>query len=165
MEASDPDSPVPAALEAAVRAFAAARSARILLDGAGRLGADAVTRASVITGARRASRKAQAGVEDAARRMAEARDRWGALMRGLAGDLATDPTELVSQVERWALRLAILDAEVLLREAAGAASLLTDSAELRAELQSVLAQVAGLARHLPSPHPDQAGAGGGSESG
>ena len=66
--------PQPGALDAAAEAFAAARSARRLLDGAGRRGAAAVNRSHPIPGARRASTKAQASLEDAARKLEEARD-------------------------------------------------------------------------------------------
>jgi hypothetical protein len=116
----DRDALAAAALEAAVAAFAAARSARILLDSPGRLGADAVQLAEPISGARRASRKAQAEVAESAQRLEHARDRWGALMRGLAADLDLPPDQLVSRVENAAARLALRDAATLLG-AAGAA--------------------------------------------
>ncbi len=107
---SSPDQP-PAlsALAAAVEAFAAARSARRLLDNSGRLGADAVVRARPISGARRASVRAQTAVEQSALQMDKARDRWGALMRGLAADLDISPEDLVIRVESAAVRLGIRD--------------------------------------------------------
>lgn len=87
------------ALDAAVGAFTAARSARMLLDVPGRLGADVVTRTRSIGGARRASTKAQAAMELAAHKLEEARDRWAALARGLAADLDMPPETLVELVE------------------------------------------------------------------
>lgn len=161
---SDPESPFPAALEAAVRAFASARSARILLDSPGRLGADAVTRTQAISGARRASQKAQAGIVESARRLEEARDRWGALMRGLAADLGVSPSELVPRVERSALELALTDAAALLRAASAAAASLAGGEAPRGlgQLQAMLTELsrqggAGAAQPWDPP--------GGSESG
>jgi hypothetical protein len=109
------------ALEAAAEAFAAARGARRLLDTAGRRGAAAVQRSQPIPGARRASVKAQASLEESAHKLENARDRWAALMRGIAVDLSLEPEELVGRVESYALDLALEDLEVSLlacREAA-----------------------------------------------
>jgi len=108
------ESPQLWALTAAVAAFAAARTARRLLDNSGRMGADAVVRARPITGARRASIRAQTAVEESALQMDKARDRWGALMRGLAADLDTPAEQLVSRVETAAVRLAVRDARAAL---------------------------------------------------
>lgn len=138
MALADPDPIVAGALEAAVAAFAAARSARILLDSPGRLGADAVLQAQPISGARRASRKAQGPLADSARLVEESRDRWGALMRGLAADLDLPAELLVARVERAAARLAIRDALTLLRAASGSLAALEGSA---AEIGSELARV------------------------
>jgi hypothetical protein len=102
------------ALAAAAEAFAAARSARRLLDTAGRRGAAAVQRSQPISGARRASIKAQGSLEESARKLEEARDRWAALMRGIAVDLSLEPEELVGRVETYALALALEDLEVSL---------------------------------------------------
>ncbi len=93
------------ALDAAVGAFTAARSARMLLDVPGRLGADVVTRTRSIGGARRASTKAQAAMELAAHKLDEARDRWAALARGLAADLDMPPESLVELVEGHAYHI------------------------------------------------------------
>lgn len=106
--------PQPGALDAAAEAFAAARSARRLLDGAGRRGAAAVNRSQPIPGARRASTKAQAGLEDAARKLEEARDRWAALMRGIAADLNVGADQLVELVERFGLAIALEELEAAL---------------------------------------------------
>ncbi|MHB8313190.1 MAG: hypothetical protein ACYDD0_07830 [Candidatus Dormibacteria bacterium] len=106
-----------AALLAAIEAFAGSRSGRRLLDNPGRLGADAVSRARPIPGARRASHRAQTALEDAAARMERARDRWGALMQGLADDRDVSQQDLVSMVNQSAARVAIQDA----RAATGAA--------------------------------------------
>jgi hypothetical protein len=103
--------PQPAALEAAAEAFAAARSARRLLDVAGRRGASAVNRSHPIPGARRASNKAQASLEEAARKLEDARDRWAALMRGIAADLAIDPSLLVTMVNRYGMGIALEELE------------------------------------------------------
>lgn len=154
--ANSPETPDPdrdaltaGALDAAVAAFAAARTARILLDSPGRLGADAVQLAQPISGARRASRKAQSEVAESAQRLERARDRWGALMRGLAADLDLAPEQLVSRVENEAARLALRDAATLLGTAAAAlASLGPDRAELVREcdrIESELARLASLA--------------------
>src|SRR5580658_8068429 len=107
----DPIDPQPAALEAAAEAFAAARSARRLLDVAGRRGANAVNRSHPIPGARRASNKAQASLEEAARKLEDARDRWAALMRGIAADLAIEPSQLVAMVEEYAMGIALEELE------------------------------------------------------
>ncbi|MGC8473249.1 MAG: hypothetical protein ACP5PW_02425 [Candidatus Dormibacteria bacterium] len=145
----DRDALTAAALEAATAAFAAARSARIILDSPGRLGADAVQQAQPISGARRASRKAQAEVAESAQRLERARDRWGALMRGLAADLDLAPGQLVSRVERAAAPLAMRDAATLLGTAAAAlASLGPDQAHLVRDcgrIESELARLASLA--------------------
>lgn len=113
-----------AALEAAAQAFAAARSARRFLDGAGRRGAAAVKRSRAIPGARRASNKAQTNLEDSARKLEAARDRWAALMRGLAADLNIEPSLLVAAVERYALDIALEELEAALLGARDAAALL-----------------------------------------
>jgi len=123
-EAVDPQ---PAALAAAAEAFAAARSARRLLDGAGQRGANAVNRSHPIPGARRASNKAQASLEEAARKLEEARDRWGALMRGIAADLAIEPSRLVTMVEEYAMGIALEELEEALRGAREAAASLGGS--------------------------------------
>jgi hypothetical protein len=104
----------PDALMAAAEAFLAARSARRLLDEAGRLGAAAVVRSRPIPGARRASSKAQASLEESAHKLEEARDRWAALMRGIAVDLNIDPEQLADQVEAHAFEIALADLEVSL---------------------------------------------------
>ncbi len=114
--------PTELALEAAVEAFVATRAARRILDNPGRLGANAVVRSRPISGARRASIKAQSAMEQAAAQLERARDRWGALMRGLAADLDLSPEELVPMAETRALRLAILDASQILRAAMEAAA-------------------------------------------
>jgi hypothetical protein len=117
----DPVDPQPAALEAAAEAFAAARKARRLLDVAGQRGAAAVNRSRPIPGARRASVKAQTSLEQSARKLEEARDRWAALMRGIAVDLEIEPDQLVETVERYDLALALEQLEVAIaacREAA-----------------------------------------------
>ncbi len=111
------------ALEAAVEAFVAARAARRGLDNPGRLGANAVVRSRPISGARRASAKAQSAMERAAAGLEQARDRWGALMRGLAADLDLGPEDLVPMAEATAFRFAILDATQILRAALEAATL------------------------------------------
>jgi hypothetical protein len=123
-EAVDPQ---PAALAAAAEAFAAARSARRLLDGAGRRGADAVNRSHPIPGARRASNKAQASLEEAARKLEDARDRWAALMRGIAADLAIEPSRLVTMVEEYAMGIALEELAEALRGARDAAASLGGS--------------------------------------
>jgi hypothetical protein len=114
--------PQPAALAAAAEAFAAARSARRLLDGAGQRGANAVNRSHPIPGARRASNKAQASLEEAARRLEDARDRWAALMRGIAADLAIEPSRLVAIVEEYAMGIALDELEGALQGARDAAA-------------------------------------------
>jgi sirohydrochlorin ferrochelatase len=118
----DPIDPQPAALEAAAEAFAAARSARRLLDVAGRRGANAVNRSHPIPGARRASNKAQASLEEAARKLEDARDRWAALMRGIAADLAIEPARLVTMVEQQGLAIALEELEEALHGARDAAA-------------------------------------------
>lgn len=118
-EAVDPQ---PAALAAAAEAFAAARSARRLLDGAGRRGANAVNRSHPIPGARRASNKAQASLEEAARKLEDARDRWAALMRGIAADLAIEPSRLVAMVEEYAMGIALEELAEALQGARDAAA-------------------------------------------
>ncbi|MGC1184213.1 MAG: hypothetical protein WBA31_03555 [Candidatus Dormiibacterota bacterium] len=115
--------PQPDALAAAAEAFAAARSARRLLDTAGRRGAVAVNQSRPIPGARRASAKAQASLEESAHKLEEARDRWAALMRGIAVDMSIAPEDLVQRVESYALGLALDDLESSLlacRDAAAA---------------------------------------------
>lgn len=112
-----PSDPHRAALLAAIEAFAASRNGRRLLDNSGRLGADAVSRARPIPGARRASHRAQTALEEAAVQVERARDRWGALMQGLADDLDLGPQDLVPMVNDSAARLAVQDA----RAATGAA--------------------------------------------
>jgi hypothetical protein len=114
--------PQPAALDAAAEAFAAARSARRLLDVAGRRGANAVNRSHPIPGARRASHKAQASLEEAARKLEDARDRWAALMRGIAADLAIEPARLVTMVEQHGMGIALEELEEALRGARDAAA-------------------------------------------
>ncbi|MFZ0995834.1 MAG: hypothetical protein WAO09_07650 [Candidatus Dormiibacterota bacterium] len=114
--------PQPAALEAAAEAFAAARSARRLLDVAGRRGAEAVNRSRPIPGARRASNKAQTSLEEAARKLEDARDRWAALMRGIAADLAIEPSRLVTMVEQHGMAIALEELEAALRGARDAAA-------------------------------------------
>ncbi len=165
---NSPDKPDPdrnaaaaAALEAAVAAFAAARSARILLDSPGRLGADAVQRSQPISGARRASRKAQSEVAESAQRLEHARDRWGALMRGLAADLDLPPDQLVSRVEDAAARIALRDAATLLGAAAVAlASLGPGRAELVRDCASVESELVRLAALAGSTvHEDQSASG------
>lgn len=127
---SDPESsqpgpddadPVLAAMEAAVLAFVAASDARILLDTSGRLGANTVTRTRAISGARRASNKAQGKVEAAAKDLEEARDRWGALARGLAADRDVEPHALSALMGRAAASLALQDAVAAARRALAAA--------------------------------------------
>jgi hypothetical protein len=114
--------PQPAALAAAAEAFAAARSARRLLDAAGQRGANAVNRSHPIPGARRASNKAQASLEEAARKLEDARDRWAALMRGIAADLAIEPSQLVAMVEEYAMGIALEELEGALQGARDAAA-------------------------------------------
>ncbi len=119
--------PEPAALAAAADAFAAARTARRLLDAAGLRGAEAVNRSRPIPGARRASDKAQASLEEAARKLEDARDRWAALMRGIAVDLGVEPDRLVGMVEHHALEIGLEQLEAALlacRDAAAAMNLL-----------------------------------------
>jgi hypothetical protein len=60
-------------------------------------------------------------MEDSARMMEAARDRWGALMRGLAGDLDLGQEDLVELVETAALELAVADAAAVLELALAAA--------------------------------------------
>ncbi|HVB54220.1 MAG TPA: hypothetical protein VNF24_08550 [Candidatus Acidoferrales bacterium] len=115
--------PQPAALEAAAEAFAATRTARRLLDGAGQRGAAAVNRSRPIPGARRASIKAQTSLEESALKLEEARDRFAALMRGIAVDLEIETEQLVDLVEQYGLAIALEQLEAALlacREAAAA---------------------------------------------
>lgn len=112
--------PQRSALLAAVEVFAASRNSRILLDIPGRLGADAVGRARPISGARRASRRAQAAMEEAAAKVEKARDRWGALMGGLAADLDMTQEELAQILGDTAARLAIHEARAAIAAALGA---------------------------------------------
>lgn len=148
----DHDARTAAALQAAVAAFAAARSGRILLDSPGRLGADAVQRAQAIPGARRASQKAQAEVAESARRLERARDRWGALMRGLAADLDLAPERLVSRVEGEAVRLALRDAATMLGTAAAALTLLgPDRTQLARDCSRIQAELVRLASLAAAP--------------
>jgi hypothetical protein len=114
--------PQPAALDAAAEAFASARSARRLLDVAGRRGANAVNRSHPIPGARRASNKAQTSLEEAARKLEDARDRWAALMRGIAADLAIEPSRLVDMVDQHVMGIALEELEEALRGARDAAT-------------------------------------------
>ena len=157
----DHDALAAAALEAAVAAFAAARSARMLLDSPGRLGADAVQRAQPISGARRASRKAQSEVSESARRLEHARDRWGALMRGLAADLDLPPDQLVSRVEGAAARIALRDATTLVSAAAAALTSLGPARDQLvrncAAIESELDRLATLA--AATGHEDQSASG------
>ena len=118
----DPVDPQHGALEAAAQAFAAARLARRVLDGAGRRGAAAVNRSRPIPGARRASNKAQARLEDSARKLEDSRDRWAALMRGIAADLNIEPSQLVATVEQYALEIALEELEAALLAASEAAA-------------------------------------------
>ncbi|MGH7705393.1 MAG: hypothetical protein ACRENY_05950 [Candidatus Dormibacteria bacterium] len=104
---SDPVQPRRVALEAAAAAFASAQAARRLLDGPGRRGAAAVNAAQPIPGARRASGKAQARMEESARRVEDARDRWAALMRGIAVDLDLAPELLSEIVQRHSLAVSL----------------------------------------------------------
>jgi hypothetical protein len=99
----------------------------MMLDTSGRLGADAVGRVAPISGARRASHKAQAALEEAAQELEKARDRWGALMRGLAGDLDFSMDDLVELVESAALELALSEAVHALDMAAAAARATRDA--------------------------------------
>ncbi|MGH7643146.1 MAG: hypothetical protein ACRENX_09075 [Candidatus Dormibacteria bacterium] len=120
---AEPVDPQPAALYAAAEAFAAARMSRRLLDGAGQRGAAAVIRSRPIPGARRASIKAQTSLEEAALKLEEARDRFAALMRGIAVDLEIEAEQLVPLVERYGLAIALEQLEAALqacREAAAA---------------------------------------------
>jgi ketopantoate reductase len=134
--------PQPAALDAASQAFAASRSARRLLDGAGRRGAAAVIRSQPIPGARRASHKAQAALEECARKLEEARDRWAALMRGIAADLNLEPALLVEKVEKYALEIAIEETAAALANARDAATALGSVApEALAMAQAALDQL------------------------
>ncbi|HEY6537422.1 MAG TPA: hypothetical protein VI138_00070 [Candidatus Dormibacteraeota bacterium] len=119
MSATDPR---PQALEAAAAAFAATRTARRLLDAAGRRGALAVNRSRPIPGARKASGKAQAKLEDSAQSLEGARERWGALMGGIATDLDISTADLAARVESHAFLAALEQLEACLaacREAAG----------------------------------------------
>jgi hypothetical protein len=106
--------PQPAALDAAAEAFAAARAARRLLDAAGRRGAAAVNASRPIPGARRASAKAQSSLEESALKLEDARDRWAALMRGIAVDLEIESEQLVEMVERYGLSIALEQLEAAL---------------------------------------------------
>ena len=145
-------SPTQVALEAAVDAFVATRAARRILDNPGRLGANAVVRSRPISGARRASVKAQSAMEQAAAQLERARDRWGALMRGLAADLDLTPEELVPMAEASALRLAILDASQILRTALEAADRLGDPEDpSRRTLQDALAALQNMAPGVVDP--------------
>ena len=152
---SDAGDPQPAALAAAAEAFAAARSARRLLDSAGQRGANAVNRSHPIPGARRASNKAQASLEEAARKLEEARDRWVALMRGIAADLAIEPGLLVSMVEEYALGIALEELEEALRGARDAVTALGGSgpdalAAAESALQLLRAEQRTISRVPPS---------------
>lgn len=64
-------------------------------------------RSRSIPGARRASTKAQISLEGAARKLEDARDRWAALMQGIAIDLNIESAALVEQVEALALAVAL----------------------------------------------------------
>ncbi len=139
---TDEQDQVLAAMEAAVLAFVAAREARILLDTPGRLGANTVTRVRAISGARRASNKAQAKVEAAAKAMEEARDRWGALARGLAADRDVTPHDLSVLIGRAAAAMSLQDAVAVTRRALASALEAPDPeaarvAKLRAALRAL----------------------------
>lgn len=121
-----PIAPEPAALAAAAEAFAAARMARRLLDGAGQRGAQAVVRSRPIPGARRASAKAQTSLEESARKLEEARDRWAALMRGIAVGLGLEAEDLVRLVEPYGLAVALDQLEAALLACREAGATLTD---------------------------------------
>ncbi len=110
-----------------MEAFVAARTARRILDNPGRLGANAVVRSRPISGARRASARAQSAMEQAASHLERARDRWGALMRGLAADIDLGPEDLIPMAESTALRLAILDAVQILQAALEAAASVSEA--------------------------------------
>ena len=125
------------ALGAAVNAFVAARNARVLLDTPGRLGANAVARTRPISGARRASGKAQAKMEQAAHELEQARDRWGALMRGLADDLDLGSEELIQMTESAAIEISIQNALSALEAGLAAAHVRPDPKAL-ALLQEAL---------------------------
>ncbi len=134
------DDVVLAAMQAAVRAFVAARDARVLLDTPGRLGANAVSRSRTISGARRASHKAQAKVEGSARQLEEARDRWGALARGLAADRDVEPEQLASLISTAASELSLQDAVAALRRGLAAAVAGSDGSDpISARLRAALA--------------------------
>ncbi|MHB8323156.1 MAG: hypothetical protein ACYDHB_01825 [Candidatus Dormibacteria bacterium] len=138
------DDVVLAAMHAAIRAFVAARDARVLLDTPGRLGANAVSRSGTISGARRASNKAQAKVEGAARQLEEARDRWGALARGLAADRDVEPGELARLVGRATTELSLQDAVTALRRGLAAATAGPDDGDaIPARLRAALAALEG----------------------
>ncbi len=122
MEDVEAQAALEAALLRAAAAFASARLTRRLLDQPGVRGAATVVSAEPVRGARRASRKAQAKLEEAARCLEESRDRWAALMRGLAVDLERDPESLVDLVEELALRQSIEQAETTLSAAADSAA-------------------------------------------
>ncbi len=129
---SQPDSgPGPDALEAVVRAFVASRLARRLVDQSGEVGALAVQRCRPISGARRASNKAQVALEEAARDLEQARDRWGALARGLGADLAIIEEELAERTRAHVLELALGQALRSLEAARQWSATLTASQERR----------------------------------
>ncbi|MHB1501701.1 MAG: hypothetical protein ACYCYK_11150 [Candidatus Dormibacteria bacterium] len=134
---------------AAVEAFAATRTARRQLDNPGRLGADAVVRARPISGARRASARAQTAMEMSAAQLEKARDRWGALMRGLAADIDLGPEELVPRVETAAIRLAVLEAQQALGAALESARALpSPDSELGSRLRQALGILETIAREV-----------------
>jgi len=141
-------------LEAAAQAFAAARSARRLLDVAGRRGANAVNRSQPIPGARRASNKAQASLEEAARKLEDARDRWAALMRGIAADLAIEPGGLVTMVDRYGMGIALEELEEALSDVRdAAASQGGPEAQVLAAAESALELLRGSGRTGPGIPP------------
>ncbi|MGC2191927.1 MAG: hypothetical protein WA751_06310, partial [Candidatus Dormiibacterota bacterium] len=60
-------------------------------------------------------------LEESALKLEDARDRWAALMRGIAVDLEIEAEQLVKMVERYGLSIALEQLEVALlacREAA-----------------------------------------------
>lgn len=158
MESEASAETLPEALDAAVRAFAAARSARMLLDVPGRLGADVVTRTRTIGGARRASSKAQAAMELAARKLEEARDRWAALARGLAADLDLDPESLVGMVEGRAVQIGRQELLTIVELwAASAAAVAPPGEPIPQEIQSALEALRRLSGSGPSHDPQDGG--------
>lgn len=78
-------------------------------------------------------------MEVSAAQLEKARDRWGALMRGLAADMDLGPEELVPRVEAAAIRLAVREAQQALRAALeSAVALPGPDSELSSRLRQAL---------------------------